>query len=111
MLTDNPTPDTQYAIFRGIEAGNIFYSPFDPGEDPEERCKMHDGRVAYEILHFSDSVESCQEFIANPRVVNHNLALFMNNMMDVFKPNPFEATPEGCTAACKYLEEIYESIA
>jgi hypothetical protein len=59
MLRDNePDPNTaKYALFKGIQMGNIFFSANSPGED---MTKLADGTLAYEIIGYADSSEEAQ---------------------------------------------------
>ena len=77
--------NSKFAIFRGIEHGNVFWSTNNPSAD---QTKLTDGRVAYEVLDYADTQEEAitkwKEHYNNPSF-GELMRLNMKNILDGLK--------------------------
>jgi len=50
----------RYAVLKGIEAGNIFWTGLKENDTPESLSQLQDGTVAYKVLGIYDSAREAQ---------------------------------------------------
>lgn len=50
----------KYILLRGLERGNKFFTMNVPGETEDEKCRLADGTLAYEIIGYAGTIREAQ---------------------------------------------------
>lgn len=74
--------NSKYAVYRGLEQGNRFFSTNDPNEPESEKVKLYDGTVAYEILGYADTEDEARAIIY-PKGIPSLSELMAENMRNL----------------------------